>query len=81
MTVRTPMIAGNWKMYKTCEEAQQAAAALVELTSDVSAVEVMIAPPFTDLVPVAGGCAPDERSATPAPVTAELVAALEEALA
>ncbi len=53
MTDRTPLIAGNWKMNKTCEEAQQAAAALVELTAGTSTVEIMIAPPFTALVPVA----------------------------
>lgn len=54
MTTRTPLIAGNWKMHKTCEEAQQAAAALVELTAGASSVEVMIAPAFTALVSVAG---------------------------
>jgi triosephosphate isomerase len=52
MTDRTPLIAGNWKMHKTCEETEQAAAALAGLVKDAS-VEVMIAPPFTSLVTAA----------------------------
>ncbi len=49
MEKRRPFIAGNWKMYKTETEAVSAAARLVELVSDVTDVEVMIAPPFTAL--------------------------------
>ena len=52
MTARPPLIAGNWKMHKTCEETEQAASALVGLVKD-AAVEVMIAPPFTSLVTAA----------------------------
>jgi len=52
MTTRTPLIAGNWKMHKTCKEAEQAASALAALTANAG-VEVMIAPPFTALVPAA----------------------------
>jgi len=53
MTTRTPLIAGNWKMYKTGPEARDAAAALVDLVADVTTDEVMIAPPYTALAAVA----------------------------
>ncbi len=46
---RVPMIAGNWKMFKTCPEALETARTLVSLTAGVSDVEIMIAPPFTAL--------------------------------
>lgn len=49
---RIPMLAGNWKMYKTCPEAVESAKALVSLTTDAEGVEVMIAPPFTALTGV-----------------------------
>jgi triosephosphate isomerase len=49
MTKRRPLIAGNWKMFKTCPEAVQAAGQLADLVKDVSDVDVMIAPPFTAL--------------------------------
>lgn len=52
MGARTPMIAGNWKMYKTCPEASQAARSLVSLLSDAAGVEIIIAPPFTALTGV-----------------------------
>ena len=53
MSLRKPLIAGNWKMYKTGPEAKETAARLVELVGSDTAVDVMIAPPFTALVPVA----------------------------
>jgi len=43
---RTPLIAGNWKMYKTGPEAVKTARDLARLCSDVQDVEVMIAPTF-----------------------------------
>jgi triosephosphate isomerase (TIM) len=47
---RRPLIAGNWKMFKTCEEAIATAKELCGyLTSPPPAVDVMIAPPFTAL--------------------------------
>jgi triosephosphate isomerase len=52
MNTRTPLIAGNWKMFKTCSEAVDTAAALVKNVADVSGRDVMIAPPFTALYPV-----------------------------
>lgn len=49
MTKRRPLIAGNWKMFKTCPEAAEAAGQLADLVKEVSDVDVMIAPPFTAL--------------------------------
>jgi len=49
MPQRKPLIAGNWKMYKTGPEAQTAARRLVELVGADTAVDVMIAPPYTAL--------------------------------
>ncbi len=53
MNSRTPLIAGNWKMYKTNTEAVETAGRLVELVADTSDVDIMIAPVFTALDPVA----------------------------
>jgi triosephosphate isomerase len=53
MTSRKPLIAGNWKMFKTSQEANETASKLVELVTDASHTEIMIAPPFTALSTVA----------------------------
>ena len=53
MQHRTPLIAGNWKMYKTSSEAVEAAAQLVKRIADVDAIDIMIAPPYTALESVA----------------------------
>ncbi|NTU71857.1 MAG: triose-phosphate isomerase [Coriobacteriia bacterium] len=54
---RTPMIAGNWKMYKTPGEAVALAQAIDDLLKDApdvtAAVEAVVCPPFVDLKPVA----------------------------
>ncbi len=50
---RIPLIAGNWKMYKTGKEAVDTATHLAEACADVQAVEIMIAPAFTALPLVA----------------------------
>ena len=52
MNTRTPLIAGNWKMYKTNAEAVDTAGRLVELVADTSDVDIMIAPVFTAIDPV-----------------------------
>jgi triosephosphate isomerase (TIM) len=53
---RKPMIAGNWKMYKTPGEAVALVQAiddqLKELRDVTSAVEAVVCPPFVDLKPV-----------------------------
>ena len=54
MANRKPLIAGNWKMYKTSAEAAETARQLVDLTTDVEAVDIMIAPTFTALEAVSG---------------------------
>ena len=50
---RTPLIAGNWKMHGTRDEAVALARALAETVGRVPGREVTIAPPFTALEPVA----------------------------
>jgi triosephosphate isomerase len=46
---RTPLVAGNWKMYKTESEAEQYIQALLPRMGAVSGVDVAICVPFTDL--------------------------------
>ena len=53
MSERKPLIAGNWKMFKTQDEAAETARQLVAKTAGTVDVEVMIAPPFTALSQVA----------------------------
>ncbi|UWG99328.1 triose-phosphate isomerase [Dehalobacter sp. DCM] len=49
MTARRPLIAGNWKMYKTVQEARDFAAEILELVDNVTDVDVAICAPFTAL--------------------------------
>jgi triosephosphate isomerase len=51
--MRKPVIAGNWKMYKTLGEAVDTALALKPLVSNANHCEVVIAPVFTALKVVA----------------------------
>ena len=53
MSNRRPLIAGNWKMYKTCQEAVETAKKLKSLVDGVTATDIMIAPTYTALFPVA----------------------------
>ncbi len=53
MENRKPLIAGNWKMFKTCSESVEAAEKLTKLTAETIDIDVMIAPPFTALALVA----------------------------
>ena len=50
--MRTPIIAGNWKMNKTPSEAKELINELKPLVAD-AACEVVVCPPFTDLYAVA----------------------------
>ena len=52
MINRIPLIAGNWKMFKTGNEAADTAKQLLTLVSDVENIDIMIAPPFTALMAV-----------------------------
>lgn len=47
--MRTPMIAGNWKMNKTETEALSLVRVLMQWARSYSGVEVLICPPFTSL--------------------------------
>jgi len=47
--MRTPVIAGNWKMYKTARQAAETVRSLAGLVTGVHGVEVVICPPFTAL--------------------------------
>ncbi|MCC6824349.1 MAG: triose-phosphate isomerase [Acidobacteria bacterium] len=51
--MRKPVIAGNWKMYKTLAEAVETALALKPLVANANHCEVIIAPVFTALKTVA----------------------------
>jgi len=51
--MRKPVIAGNWKMYKTLGEAVDTALALKPLVANANHCEVIIAPVFTALKVVA----------------------------
>ncbi len=47
MPKRTPLIAGNWKMFKTGPEAEELAGELKSLLSDFQGSDTMVAPAFT----------------------------------
>jgi triosephosphate isomerase (TIM) len=48
-TGRVPVIAGNWKMYKTIAEAEMFIGGLLPRVSTASGVEIAICPPYTSL--------------------------------
>jgi triosephosphate isomerase (TIM) len=45
--MRTPFIAGNWKMYKTVQDAVVFVKELRLTVKDITDVEIVVAPPFT----------------------------------
>ena len=47
MHTRRPVIAGNWKMYKTQQEARDFFAAFKPLAAAANDCEIVVAPPFT----------------------------------
>src|SRR5882672_5628841 len=47
--MRTPVIAGNWKMYKTVAETVKYVKEFRARVKDAAGVEIVIAPPFTAL--------------------------------
>jgi len=49
VSARTPLIAGNWKMYKTETQAEEYIQALLPLLSAAQGADVAICVPFTDL--------------------------------
>lgn len=52
--MRTPIIAGNWKMHKTLAEAVQLAHEIREAVADIHGVDIVLCPPFTALGGVEG---------------------------
>jgi triosephosphate isomerase len=46
---RKPLIAGNWKMYTTADEARRLAASIRDGGGDTEGVDVLLCPPFTSL--------------------------------
>ena len=50
--MRTPVIAGNWKLFKTGDEALELVNGLKPLVQDVTNVEIVVAPVFTVLAKV-----------------------------
>ena len=55
--MRIPFIAGNWKMFKTVQEAVIFAKELRSIVKDVIDVEIVVAPPFTRSMPSPKRCA------------------------
>jgi len=51
--MRVPVIAGNWKMYNTVQEAIDLVRELKKNVADVKGVEIVVAPVFTSLASVA----------------------------
>ncbi len=49
---RTPLIAGNWKMYKTVPEAEEFIQALLPRVSTAEGVDVAVCPPYVALAPM-----------------------------
>lgn len=47
--MRTPIIAGNWKMHKTVAEAKKLAQEVRDAVAGIKGVEVVLCPPFTAL--------------------------------
>ena len=51
--MRTPLVAGNWKMHKTLAEARALVRGVREGVEGLTGVEVLICPPFPFLLPLA----------------------------
>jgi triosephosphate isomerase (TIM) len=51
--MRRPLVAGNWKMFKTAAEARLLMSELLPGLTAIHEVEVAICPPFTSILPVA----------------------------
>ncbi len=53
MSSRRPLVAGNWKMHKTVEQATSLVKDLIPSMADVESVGVLVCPPFVSLPAVA----------------------------
>jgi triosephosphate isomerase len=47
--MRKPLIAGNWKMYKTSDQAVKLTAGIKAALKDFESADVVLCPPFTVL--------------------------------
>ncbi|MFZ3129698.1 MAG: triose-phosphate isomerase [Desulfosporosinus sp.] len=52
MANRRPVIAGNWKMFKTVNEAEDYAVKFIEMVKDVTDLDIVLCVPFTALYPL-----------------------------
>lgn len=50
--MRTPLVAGNWKMNKTVEQARTLVAEMLPGLQEVKSVERVLCPPFLSLMPI-----------------------------
>ena len=64
--MRRPIIAGNWKMFKTIPETSAFFDALIPAIQDVEHCEIVVAPPFTAL-----GAAVEETDGTRVAISAQ----------
>jgi triosephosphate isomerase len=51
--MRTPLIAGNWKMHKTLAEARELVGGIRDAIAGITGVDVLICPPYQHLFPIA----------------------------
>ncbi len=51
--MRTPLVAGNWKMNKTVAEARELVSMLLSPLMDITGVEKVLCPPFTSIFAIA----------------------------
>lgn len=51
--MRTPMIAGNWKMHKTLADARELTRGILDGISGISGVDILVCPPVQLLFPMA----------------------------
>ncbi|MBC8335214.1 MAG: triose-phosphate isomerase [Anaerolineales bacterium] len=51
--MRTPIIAGNWKMNKTVSEARELVSEMIPFLKDVQGVTTVLCPPASALLPIA----------------------------
>jgi triosephosphate isomerase len=51
--MRQPLVAGNWKMYKTVAEARILIAELLPILSTIQEIEIVLCPPYTSILSVA----------------------------
>ena len=51
--MRTPIVAGNWKLHKTPDEAAALAREIRRKVASIQGVQIAVAPTFVSLVPVA----------------------------